>query len=348
MLFGSFIAGATSEGGGSIAFPVMTLLLGLSPKVAADFSLMIQSIGMTSASFSIVYSGILIEKTAILWGTAGGTFGIVVGLQFIAPNLPSDMTKMLFVSVWFAFAINLFVLNRFKHRHTHLTLQHPTYWKFVVLMATGFVGGVLSSISGSGLDICTFSVLTLLFRLSEKTATPTSVILMAINTCVGFYFQGAVLQEIDDDTWGYWVAAIPAVALGAPVGAFVSSFLHRQVLACFVYVTDTTQFIVALIIVPQTWLLQVITWVTLFGCICMFAFFAVAGFYLLRYDELMTERNALLALVVSEKELQEVEGKDDSKDVTLFVGEPVLEEEIEEDGWSSLSKVAHREEMDIL
>lgn len=39
------IAGMTSEGGGAVAFPVMTLALGLTPAVARDFSLMIQSCG---------------------------------------------------------------------------------------------------------------------------------------------------------------------------------------------------------------------------------------------------------------------------------------------------------------
>ena len=38
-------AGMTSEGGGAVAFPVMTLALGIKPSVARDFSLMIQSCG---------------------------------------------------------------------------------------------------------------------------------------------------------------------------------------------------------------------------------------------------------------------------------------------------------------
>ena len=45
MLVGSFIGGATSEGGGAVAFPVMTLVLHLSPSVARDFSMMIQCCG---------------------------------------------------------------------------------------------------------------------------------------------------------------------------------------------------------------------------------------------------------------------------------------------------------------
>ena len=40
-----FPVGMTSEGGGAVAFPVMTLALSITPAVARDFSLMIQSCG---------------------------------------------------------------------------------------------------------------------------------------------------------------------------------------------------------------------------------------------------------------------------------------------------------------
>ena len=42
MMGGAMVAGMTSEGGGAVAFPVMTLALGIKPAVARDFSLMIQ------------------------------------------------------------------------------------------------------------------------------------------------------------------------------------------------------------------------------------------------------------------------------------------------------------------
>ena len=45
MVLGATVAGMTSEGGGAVAFPVMTLALKITPAVARDFSLMIQSCG---------------------------------------------------------------------------------------------------------------------------------------------------------------------------------------------------------------------------------------------------------------------------------------------------------------
>ena len=44
-LISKICIGMTSEGGGAVAFPVMTLALNISPGVARDFSLMIQSCG---------------------------------------------------------------------------------------------------------------------------------------------------------------------------------------------------------------------------------------------------------------------------------------------------------------
>jgi hypothetical protein len=45
-----------------------------------------------------------------------------------------------------------------------LDRQNFTVWKAVALVLTGFVGGIFTAIAGSGVDICSFSILSLLFR----------------------------------------------------------------------------------------------------------------------------------------------------------------------------------------
>ena len=86
-----------------------------------------------------------------------------------------------------------YMVGRFIHltyfrQHKRITFDSiPMFgiWQAGVLSLTGFLGGIFSAITGSGVDICSFSILSLLFRVSEKVSTPTSVVLMAINTCVG-------------------------------------------------------------------------------------------------------------------------------------------------------------------
>ena len=117
---------------------------------------------------------------------------------------------------------------------------------------TGFVGGIFSAFAGSGVDICTFSVLTLLFRVSEKTATPTSVVLMAGNTCIGFYWRQIMMQAVSQDAWDYFAVCVPIVVFGAPFGSVLGSHFHRQLLAAMIYIIDTVALIGAFVLVPQT------------------------------------------------------------------------------------------------
>mmetsp|Transcript_56109 Transcript_56109/g.93514 ORF Transcript_56109/g.93514 Transcript_56109/m.93514 type:complete len:447 (+) Transcript_56109:45-1385(+) len=278
MVFGSFIAGATSEGGASVAFPVMTLAFGIKPSIARDFSFMIQSVGMSAAAFSILFMRVQIEWRSVLYCSIGGVLGIVLCLQSISHHLPPPFSKMYFVSIWFSFAFSLFWLNRYHDRKVYNTIPRwadgvfltvlkswgspiAFNWKAITLVLGGFIGGIFSGIAGSGIDICSFAMLTLLFRVSEKTATPTSVVLMAINTCAGFFYRQCVMNEIVLDSWQYFFVCIPIVVIGAPCGSVIGSYLHREILAMFVYLTDTVQLIAAFIIV-KPWNISTVLLVT--------------------------------------------------------------------------------------
>nr|CAD2173600.1 unnamed protein product [Meloidogyne enterolobii] len=234
MVVGATVAGMTSEGGGAVAFPVMTLLLHIETEIARDFSLMVQSCGMTSAAFTILWMRIKLEWHAIILCTIGSTAGIIFGLEW----LKNFEFFRLFVSIWFSFAISLYVLNTQKKRRTHSGIVKFNWWKALILFVAGFIGGLCSAFAGSGVDICAFSVLTLLFRLSEKVATPTSVVLMAANTCVGFFWRHLIMSEVSTLAWNYFTCSVPVVVLFAPLGSLLASHFHRLVLASFVYVLE--------------------------------------------------------------------------------------------------------------
>ncbi len=230
MLFGSFIAGATSEGGGAIAFPVFTKLLGVNPHDAKVFSLAIQSVGMTSASLLIILLRIPVDWRVIRWATLGGIIGISVGSIVLAPMVSPAITKMLFTAIVTSFAITLIALNRgYQLRHKKLPILG--FFECTLLLVFGFIGGIVSGLIGNGIDIITFSLMVLLFRISEKVATPTSVLLMAINAVVGFLLYLFVLDGFTMQVQAYWLAAVPVVVVGAPIGALLCSQLSRQTIA---------------------------------------------------------------------------------------------------------------------
>jgi len=288
MIFGALIGGMTSEGGGAVAYPVMTLALKIPSPVARDFSMMIQSCGLTAAAFTILWMKIKLEWHSIIFCSLGAIFGLIFGIE-VVDKLPGAEKKLTFVCIFFTFAFALFLLNREHKRKTYNSIRNFGIWQGVALLFTGFFGGIFTGISGSGVDICSFSMLCLLFRVSEKVATPTSIVLMAINTSLGFSWRllmdsngfeapdpecvainnytqveahpqwnGTVPANIvagcpiTVQAWTYLIVCIPIVVFFAPVGSFLSSYFHRQVLASLIYILDTVALIGAFAVIPMT------------------------------------------------------------------------------------------------
>ncbi len=277
MAFGSFIAGATSEGGGAVAFPVMTLGFKISPGIARDFSLIIQAVGMTAAAFSILFTRIRVVPQALVWGSLGGAVGVIAGFHFVVPHLPPPFAKMLFTSSWLAFAAALFWINRYRDREVHQEIHNFLPRHGVLLFTTGIVGGVITSVTGSGLDIVTFSLLVLRLRVSESIATPTSVVLMGVNALVGALYRAQVQGQLAAEAWNYWWVCVPIVVVGAPLGAQFIKNRSRLFVATILYGSIAIQFVAAILIVPQTPKLIAFSIAVFAVGVALFAYMAARG-----------------------------------------------------------------------
>ncbi|RCN48607.1 hypothetical protein ANCCAN_05245 [Ancylostoma caninum] len=289
MILGSFVGGMTSEGSGAVAFPVMTLALHIAPGIARDFSLMIQSCGMTSALMCVLFMKVKIENRAVVLGTLGAIPGFIIGVHFIDPLFTGPQKKMMFVSIWTAFAIALGILNSQKKRATFREIPEFCFWKGFVLFITGFVGGVFDAFAGSGVDICIFSIITLLFRVTEKTATPTTVVLKGINAVIGFYYRAAMMGDVSEMAWKYFALSIPVSSITGPVGSFLGSHLHRQVVAGFVYVLEIVA-LAGFLCTKPAWQLIAAGGCIIFGGFVFFSFISKSGQYILKGIEEKQEK----------------------------------------------------------
>lgn len=249
MIFGSFIAGATSEGGGAIAFPVFTKALHIASRDAKIFSLAIQSIGMSAASVTILLLRIKIAWPVIIWASLGGIPGIMISSGSLAPIIPAELVRLSFTAMVSGFAVTLAVLN-WNGRNYNDSLPVFTINEKAITLLAGFCGGIMSGLVGNGIDIICFSVMVLLFRISEKIATPTSVVLMAFNALVGFLLHALILQEFTAEIKHYWLAAVPVVVLGAPLGAYLCSRLNNQTIATVLIV------LIVLELITSLWVIQ--------------------------------------------------------------------------------------------
>ncbi len=252
MVLGSFIAGATSEGGGAVAFPVMTLLLDVPPPVARDFSHLIQSVGMTAASLTILLTGIRIHRPTVLIAGATGALGVILSQELIAPHIAPVPAKLMYTSVWLSFGACLLYVVYIARTPAIETLAYDTARRAGLIAVAGLAGGLISGIFGTGLDILVFSVVVLVFRLHERIATPTSVLLMAGNSLVAVAWRELVpfTAPMAPEAWAYWYACVPVVVIGAPLGALFIARRSRRFITNLLLASMVAQYACALIVLP--------------------------------------------------------------------------------------------------
>jgi hypothetical protein len=113
----------------------------------------------------------------------------------------------------------------------------------------GVIGGVFAANTGSGIDMVTFIVLTLAIGINEKVSTPTTVVIMGINSVVGFAVQGLLLDGVGD-AMDYWLVAVPVVVFGAPLGAYAASKATRDHIIILLVSLITLELVTTLVLVP--------------------------------------------------------------------------------------------------
>lgn len=263
MVFGSFIAGATAEGGGAVAFPVFTKMFGIAPNEAKIFSFMIQSMGMTMAGLVIYLRGIHVLWNVIGAALAAGITGLVAGELFVV--LPDPYPKLVFSITAGVFGMFL-IFNRWwidakpveQLRLNRMDVLLP-------ILATGFIGGLISSVVGVGLDMLIFIVLTLLYGVNEKVSTPTTVVLMGLLSVAGFAWHAQISGDITPDVWQYWMSCLPVVIFGAPLGAWACDKIERDHLIWLLIILIGIELATTLWLIPITTSQALIMFMTLFA-----------------------------------------------------------------------------------
>ena len=119
MAAGSYVAGSTPMGGGTVGFPVLVLLFDHSGAMGRDFAFAIQSIGMVSASIYILTRGnrqlsrepsaqnrpIFVDWPLIRPALLGSLISTPLGVIWLAPRLPDLSVKLTFAVIWASFGL---------------------------------------------------------------------------------------------------------------------------------------------------------------------------------------------------------------------------------------------------
>jgi uncharacterized membrane protein YfcA len=241
MAFGSYMAGSTPMGGGTVGFPVLVLLMDLPATLGRDFSFAVQAVGMTSASVYILCKRQELEWPMLRAALPGALLGTPLGILYVAPLASDLFIKLLFAAMWCSFG--LVHLRRINEITSYVGMTpHDKAFDHKVGFLVGLMGSMtIASITGVGIDMMIYMVLVLWCHADLKIAIPTSVVLMAFTSLVGIAAK-VLLGEVQTGTFENWLAAAPIVAIGAPFGAMVVSRIGRRVTLYLVSVLCVVQF----------------------------------------------------------------------------------------------------------
>ncbi|WP_045859297.1 TSUP family transporter [Teredinibacter purpureus] len=249
MSLGSFVAGSTFLGGGAVAFPGLTKVLGASADTAKTFSLAIQSIGMTSASLYILIRVRNLPIAFFSFFIPSTVLGLLLSLGFLDTLIVGNDLRIGFTLFLFVFMlVYLWAFSNKKDHYTDLGVLSLIDKNLIV--KAGFLGGILSGLLGSGADLVAFCLLAFYFRLELKLATQISVVIMAITSVFGTLFQWLVFNDITPQIKQLWLLAAPVVMIGAPLGAMFCRRVTNRFLIVFIGVIVSIEVVSTVILIP--------------------------------------------------------------------------------------------------
>lgn len=241
MALGSYVAGSTPMGGGTVGFPILVLLFEQPAALGRDFSFAVQSIGMVSASIFILSRRRPLAWALLRGAMVGSLFGTTAGIFLVAPHVPGLWIKLVFAVAWASFGVlHLYRLREIAGMQGRTATGES--WDFRTGLIVGVLAGAtVAAVTGVGIDMVVYAVLVLLCRCDLKVAIPTSVVIMAFNALLGVAIKNAT-TGLQPGVFENWLAAAPIVALGAPFGAFVVEKIGRAPTLLVVAVLCVGQF----------------------------------------------------------------------------------------------------------
>ncbi len=242
MALGSYVAGSTPMGGGTVGFPVLVLFFGMPASLGRDFSFAVQSIGMISAAIFIIARRQPLAWSMLKGSMLGAVLGTPLGILVLSPFIPELWIKLVFAVIWASFGVlHLYRINEIAS-HDGMT-EFDERWDFRVGVALGFLSGAtIAAVTGVGIDMVLYAALVLLCRADLKIAIPTSVVIMGFTSVVGIVTKN-LSTGLQPNVYENWLAAAPVVALGAPLGVYVVNLVGRKPTLLFVAVLCVGQFV---------------------------------------------------------------------------------------------------------
>lgn len=182
-------------GGGSIlTVPVLVYLFGMDAFLATEYSLFIVGVSSTVGSVSYFKNGLVNFKIALIFGVPS-VISIFLTRTYLLPLIPEELltikdftiTKNIFLLLVFA-VLMIFASYKMITSKTSAEISENSSAQSNIALAVGqgTIVGILTGLVGAGGGFMIIPALVNLLKLPMKTAIGTSLVIIALNSLIGF------------------------------------------------------------------------------------------------------------------------------------------------------------------
>ena len=226
------ILGITGGGGSILTVPTLVYILNYNPIIATAYSLFI--VGTTSGIGTIqnFKKGLVVPKKAFQFAVPS-LIGVYLTRKFIVPNIPDvvfyfgslKLSKDTFLMILFAVVMLFAAYSMLKNNKKNELIERTSKSITVVIIQLFFVG-VLIGLIGAGGGFLIIPALLNFAQLPMKKAIGTSLLIIAINSLIGFI--GDVQNTIID--WTFLLIFTTISVAGIFIGLYIQKFINEKML----------------------------------------------------------------------------------------------------------------------
>ena len=224
------VLGLIGGGGSILTVPLLVYLLGYNPVIATAYSLFV--VGTTSmvGTFQKYKKGLVDFKTGLAFSFPS-FIAVYLSRRYLVPNIPDTLfnignftiTKGMGIMIFFAIIMILASYSMIKNKNEADDASHKkqAYYK---TFTQGLIIGTITGIIGAGGGFLYVPALVIWANIPMKKAVGTSLIIVTINSLIGFIGDVQTLKI----EWVFLLSFTLISIIGIIIGVFLSKFISSQ------------------------------------------------------------------------------------------------------------------------
>ncbi|MEH6763432.1 MAG: sulfite exporter TauE/SafE family protein [Aequorivita antarctica] len=225
------VLGLIGGGGSILTVPVLVYLFSLNPIVATGYSLFVVGTSALVGAIRNIKKKLVDFKTAFIFATPA-FISVYLTRRFVLPAIPENLlvlggftlTKDIAIMLFFAIVMLAASITMIINKNPEPEIGKKVSYNYPLIILQGIFLGFVTGAVGAGGGFLIIPALVLLAKLPMKKAVATSLLIIAVNSLIGFTGDLATL-EID---WKFLLIFTAISIVGIFIGIRLNAFVDGK------------------------------------------------------------------------------------------------------------------------